>query len=127
MKSLTARAHSFASRFTLAPQNLRLPHDSSDVIRHGLNLTAKGESMKRTILALTLTLMLSSVASAAVEDDGGFFTPVNAAATSASTSSAGTDEEGLKNPSNNITGKEANTLPIYLTLGIVLRLMNFGL
>jgi microcystin-dependent protein len=30
-------------------------------------------------------------------------------------SSTGTDEEGLKNPTNNITGKEANTLPIYIT------------
>jgi microcystin-dependent protein len=30
-------------------------------------------------------------------------------------SSSGTDEEGLKNPTNNITGKEANTLPIYIT------------
>lgn len=30
-------------------------------------------------------------------------------------SSSGTDEEGLKNPTNNSTGKEANTLPIYTT------------
>jgi hypothetical protein len=44
--------------------------------------------MKRTILALTLTLLLSSV-------------------TLASTSSTGTDEEGMKNPTNNTTGNES--------------------
>jgi hypothetical protein len=105
-----------------------LPHDSSGDIRHGLNLTAKGEPMKRTILALTLTLMLSSVALAGSAEDGEFKTPQNmylASGTPAFISSSGTDEEGLKNPTNNITGKEANTLPIYIALGIVLRLMNF--
>lgn len=61
--------------------------------------------MKRTILALTLTLLLSSV-------------------TLATTSSTGTDEEGLKNPTNNITGKESNALQMGIIWDMVWGLLN---
>lgn len=42
-------------------------------------------------------------------------------------SSSGADEEGLKNPTNNATGKEVNTLPIYVPLSANVNMSPFGL
>jgi hypothetical protein len=47
--------------------------------------------------------------------------------TLASTSSTGTDEEGLKTPLNNVTGKESNTLQMGIIWDVVWGLLNFRL
>lgn len=64
--------------------------------------------MKRTFLVLILTLLLSSV-------------------TLASIASTGTDEEGLKTPTNNATGKESNTPKMGIIWDMVWGLLNSGL
>lgn len=76
--------------------------------------------MKRTILALTLTLMLSSVTLAGAKDDASFKTPQNMyLAASPGTGSNPQNNVPCQPPQNNLLGA--------LTIDMVLGLLNFGL